>query len=62
MSDDDEVVVVCLPVSLGRAYFTDDLFGTCHECAQAVRFRPYMPRDAKKICLPCFEGAIAAKK
>jgi|EndMetStandDraft_6_1072998.scaffolds.fasta_scaffold715362_2 formylmethanofuran dehydrogenase subunit E len=58
---DDETIVVCMPVTLGRAYFDDDAFGVCHKCGQTVRIRPYMPQDTKKICLPCFERTMATK-
>lgn len=33
--------------------WADDLFGKCHYCKEKVRFRPYGPPQAKKVCFEC---------
>ena len=40
------------------ANFDDDEFGICYICEREVRFRPYMPKKPKKICVQCLEKKL----
>jgi hypothetical protein len=49
----DTVFLVCRRLADDPGVFSDNLRGVCSVCAEAVIFRPYMPR-VTLLCLPCF--------
>lgn len=36
-----------------KGYFKDDIHGECHECGAKIVYRPYHPKDVKKVCIEC---------
>jgi hypothetical protein len=48
---DKGTILVCVD-ALGEG-FDDDEFIECAGCGNRVRFRPYMPKHLKKICIDC---------
>jgi hypothetical protein len=49
--------VVCVLKS-HQAIFDDDEFGICFACEREIRFRPYMPKNPKKICIECLASKL----
>jgi hypothetical protein len=34
--------------------FLDNITGKCRRCKRLIMYRPYMPRQAHRICIDCF--------
>lgn len=34
-------------------YFPDDVKGHCDHCNAKIVYRPYQPKDVKKLCMTC---------
>lgn len=52
MKDEEDVVLVCLPLADGVSYFADNVKGECDTCGSAIAWRPHAPAR-RRICLPC---------
>lgn len=49
----EEVIVICLPTSLGNpGGFDDNLYGPCATCAVEIQWRPHSPAG-RHLCVPC---------
>ncbi len=45
--------VVCARARDDQGTLTDNLLGTCHDCAEPVVFRPHAPKRPPRLCLAC---------
>jgi hypothetical protein len=60
-ADDDELVVVVCVGAGEKTHFTDNEFGVCAECGEAVQHRPHIPRPNRLICRECFGDELNAR-
>jgi hypothetical protein len=47
-----ETILICMRAD-GEAFFADDQFDVCAQCAHRVRFRPTAPKDVIRVCFEC---------
>jgi len=58
--NDDDAVLICLPVSFGNpGGFDDNEQGPCSRCGQLVCWRPHAP-PFPRVCMDCFHAEVRA--